>query len=73
VIFAEGEVYAASDLSLTDDAPTPPGRSEVTLTQSERSLIARALKRNSFNISHAAKELGLTRAALYRRMAKHGL
>jgi DNA-binding NtrC family response regulator len=73
VIFAEGEVYAASDLSLTDDAPAPPGRSEATLTQSERSLIARALKRNSFNISHAAKELGLTRAALYRRMAKHGL
>jgi DNA-binding NtrC family response regulator len=73
VIFAEGEVYAASDLSLTDDAPAPLGRSEATLTQSERSLIARALKRNSFNISHAAKELGLTRAALYRRMAKHGL
>ena len=39
----------------------------------ERHAIQRALTRNRYNISHAARDLGLTRAALYRRMEKHGL
>jgi transcriptional regulator of acetoin/glycerol metabolism len=30
------------------------------------------LKRHAFNISKAARELGLTRASLYRRMEKYG-
>ncbi len=75
VIFAEGESYRLSDLALTETQPTPaaPARSDLNLVESERTLISRALKRHNFNVSHAAKELGLTRAALYRRMAKHGL
>ena len=32
-----------------------------------------ALKRHGFNVSHAARDLGVTRPTLYRRMAKHGL
>jgi DNA-binding NtrC family response regulator len=39
----------------------------------ERNAIVRALARNEGNISAAAAALGLSRAALYRRMAKHGL
>jgi DNA-binding NtrC family response regulator len=39
----------------------------------ERSAIARALHHHGGNVSHAAKALGLTRPALYRRMEKHGL
>lgn len=39
----------------------------------ERSAIERALTRFQGNISSAAAALGLSRAALYRRMAKHGL
>jgi two-component system, response regulator RegA len=39
----------------------------------ERNAIARALARNGGNISSAAAALGLSRAALYRRIAKHGL
>lgn len=39
----------------------------------ERSAIERALARFQGNISSAATALGLSRAALYRRMAKHGL
>ncbi len=39
----------------------------------ERSAIERALARFQGNISSAASALGLSRAALYRRMAKHGL
>jgi len=75
VIFAEGDSYQLSDLALTESQHTPaaPVRSDLNLVESERALISRALKRHNFNVSHAAKQLGLTRAALYRRMAKHGL
>jgi DNA-binding NtrC family response regulator len=75
VIFAEGDSYQLSDLALTESQHTPatPARSDLNLVESERALISRALKRHNFNVSHAARELGLTRAALYRRMAKHGL
>jgi transcriptional regulator of acetoin/glycerol metabolism len=46
---------------------------DLNLDRSECDLIKQALNRHNFNISHAAKDLGLTRAALYRRMEKHGL
>jgi DNA-binding NtrC family response regulator len=39
----------------------------------ERNAIERALARHAGNISSAAAALGLSRAALYRRIAKHGL
>ncbi|MFT4075074.1 MAG: response regulator [Asticcacaulis sp.] len=52
--------------------PAPPPR-DLNLERSERDLIRLALERHQFNISQAAKDLGLTRAALYRRMEKHGL
>ena len=43
------------------------------LDRMEQILVEKSLKKHHYNISHAAKELGLTRAALYRRMEKHGL
>lgn len=46
---------------------------ELNLEVIEKQTISRALKQYKYNISHAAKALGLTRAALYRRMEKHGL
>ena len=46
---------------------------ELNLEKLERNAIQQALTRNRYNISHAARDLGLTRAALYRRMEKHGL
>ncbi len=75
VIFSDGARYEAADLeaalasSDVNSAVAPPA----SLAETERALVAAALKRASFNVSHAAKALGLTRAALYRRMAKHGL
>jgi len=46
---------------------------ELNLEVIEKQVIGKALKKHRYNISHTAKELGLTRAALYRRMEKHGL
>ena len=54
-------------------APPPAAPQDLNLERSERDLIKAALDRHRFNISNAAKDLGLTRAALYRRMEKHGL
>jgi DNA-binding NtrC family response regulator len=73
VIFSDGDRYEAADLRtalISSDMSVPPPPS---LVDHERALVADALKRASFNVSHAAKALGLSRAALYRRMAKHGL
>jgi DNA-binding NtrC family response regulator len=48
-------------------------RAEHNLDKIEKSTIENALRTYRYNISHTAKALGLTRAALYRRMEKHGL
>jgi DNA-binding NtrC family response regulator len=52
---------------------TRSARETATLDVLERSAIARALDRHEGNIAQAAIALGLSRPALYRRMAKHGL
>lgn len=47
--------------------------SNFNLDDVEKSVIQRAINMHGGNISKAAKELGLTRASLYRRLEKHGL
>jgi DNA-binding NtrC family response regulator len=46
---------------------------DLDLEALERNAIERALARHEGNVSLAAAALGLSRAALYRRMAKYGL
>ena len=58
------------------DAPTEPsgrGHDVLTLDEIERMMIERALEQSGRNITQAAELLGLSRFALYRRLAKHGL
>ena len=52
---------------------TESARAGTSLDALERSAIAGALDRHDGNIAQAASALGLSRPALYRRMAKHGL
>ena len=79
VILTSEAVLEPGDLQLTsaeEEAATPaptPIPTVLNLDQMEKETIHRALVKHGFNISHAAKELGLTRASLYRRMEKHGL
>jgi DNA-binding NtrC family response regulator len=67
------------DLQLTDDSSTAMQATVavlptvLNLDQMERAAIEKSLLKHGFNISHAAKELGLTRASLYRRMEKHDI
>jgi len=44
----------------------------MTLEEVERVLIQKALARNGGNVADAAKALGLSRSALYRRLERFG-
>lgn len=63
----------ASVRAAIDHPRVPPPPRDVNLERSERDLVRLALERCQFNVSQAAKDLGLTRGALYRRMEKYGL
>ncbi|MEN8248344.1 MAG: sigma-54 dependent transcriptional regulator [Bacteroidota bacterium] len=59
---------------LTATSDTMPTQTDnFNLDEIEKNVIHRAIEKHSGNISKAAKELGLTRASLYRRLEKHGL
>jgi transcriptional regulator of acetoin/glycerol metabolism len=45
----------------------------MTLDEVEKNMVIKALDHYKNNISKAAKSLGLSRAALYRRMEKFGI
>jgi DNA-binding NtrC family response regulator len=71
-ILASGERLEPQDFAFAT-APLSGTAEQFDLDQLERLTIARALTRFGGNISLAAAALGLTRPALYRRIAKHGL
>jgi two-component system, NtrC family, response regulator HydG len=75
VIMAEDSVLDASDLifSPIEQAQDIPDSSESTLSTIEKNTILRVIEQNSGNISKAAKELGITRTALYRRLNKYDI
>jgi len=75
VIMAEGEDIRESDLHLSSRRTDPAvaASAPTDLLSMEQQLIKAALEKHKGNISKAATDLGLTRAALYRRMEKYGL
>ena len=66
-------VVSSSEEKQISSAPLTQPDADLNLEHLEKQAISQALKQHGYNISHAAKTLGLTRAALYRRMEKHGL
>ena len=89
VILTDSQTLTINDFQLSNASPTSnnlnealiienveekqPVQGELNLELIEKQTIHQALKKHRYNISHSAKELGLTRAALYRSMEKHGL
>ena len=66
------------DFELAGDMQAKAGKSrlpigQMTLEEMERAMITEALRRHGHNMTHAAEALGLSRAALYRRLEKHGI
>ena len=87
VILGQGGEYGLADFGLgvvagsTTAATTVPATAvpaavtsnDMTLDALEREAIAATLAQFNGNISHAAKTLGISRAALYRKLGKHGI
>ncbi len=76
VILAEGKVLQPQDFFFEEQAHETAGElpeGSYQLEELEKMLITKQLKRCNGNITDAAKELGLTRQALYRRIEKYGL
>jgi len=76
IIMAEGEQLEADDfffLHQEDQGEQALADASFNLEEVEKGVIQRAIQKHGGNISKAAKELGLTRASLYRRLEKHGL
>ncbi len=76
IIMAESNVLSAKDIifsplestRLPDDEPA-----ELNLSSVEKNTILKVIDKHHGNISKAAKELGLTRTALYRRLSKYDI
>jgi two-component system, NtrC family, response regulator HydG len=76
VILAAGPLLEAADFSVASHfarPPPSPSPEASRLDAVERQTIARELEAHDRNISRTAQALGLSRAALYRRMQKYGL
>lgn len=74
VLLGDGDAIDAALLApdpVAAVATEPPARFD--LDENERAVIEAALREHRHNVSHAAMALGLSRGALYRRMARHGL
>lgn len=76
VIMAEGETIQAADIvfsQLETALPEIEGQDNMRLSNVEKSTILKVIQKHNGNITHAAKELGLTRTALYRRLDKYDI
>lgn len=72
VLLCEAAYIDVEDLALRSrDSRTQ--LENLTLDQAESHLIQRALKRAGGNVSEAARALGLSRSAFYRRLQQHGI
>ncbi len=75
VIMAESSMLEPDDFILTSGRKKQMGLEFETynLDDIENQIITKVLKQHQGNITKAAKDLGLTRTSLYRRMEKYGL
>ncbi|XKE45547.1 sigma-54 dependent transcriptional regulator [Halomonas organivorans] len=73
MVMCEHPLIRPSDLGL--ERRHSPSRYAESLEEArdmaERSVVLAGLSRNSFNVQHAARELGISRVTLYRLMEKH--
>lgn len=65
----KGDFLLTTTSQSSDQLPV----SGLNLEEIEKTVIRKAMNKHDGNISHAADELGLTRASLYRRLEKYGL
>jgi DNA-binding NtrC family response regulator len=72
VLMAQGDMIHAPDLALRRSAGSAPHLDDMSLEDVEALLIRKAMARHG-NVTLAAKALGLSRSALYRRLERYKL
>ena len=72
VLMAQASVIRASDLGLKVEAVSAGRLEDMSLEDVEAFLIRKSMSRYG-NVSHAARALGLSRSALYRRLERYKL
>jgi DNA-binding NtrC family response regulator len=75
IIMSDSKILQPTDFPLSPAESQQEGLifDNFNLDKIEKIIIQKTLKKFNGNVSHAAKELGLTRASLYRRMEKYGI
>ncbi len=74
VIMAEGDILSAKDILFSPiESTQSEEKTESNLSTVEKNTILKVIEKNNGNISKAAKELGITRTALYRRLSKYDI
>jgi DNA-binding NtrC family response regulator len=76
VIMSEGETLLADDLifsPIENAKQEAEEKADLNLSSVEKNTILRVIEKHHGNITKAAKELGLTRTALYRRLTKYDI
>ncbi len=73
IILSEGDSLMPSDVISNSPSAEIDLKDKMNLEVLEKATVLKAINKNNGVISQAAAELGLSRAALYRRMEKYGL
>jgi DNA-binding NtrC family response regulator len=73
VLMAQGSAIRLGELGLRIDRDATSRVEDMSLEEVEGFLIKKAMARFDGNVSQAAKALGLSRSALYRRLQRYGL
>ncbi|HEY8920410.1 MAG TPA: sigma-54 dependent transcriptional regulator [Chitinophaga sp.] len=73
VILSQGKSLMPKDVFVKSPAKEQELDTGYNLEEMERTIITQAMKKVNGNITEAARELGLSRAALYRRLEKYNL
>lgn len=73
VILSQGKMLMPKDVFVKSPAREQDLDTGYNLEEMERTIITQAMKKCNGNITEAARELGLSRAALYRRLEKYNL
>jgi DNA-binding NtrC family response regulator len=73
VLMAQGSTIRLGELGLRIDRDSTSRLEDMSLEDVEGFLIKKAMARFDGNVSQAAKALGLSRSALYRRLQRYGL
>lgn len=73
VLLAQADTIRAADLAMRSSSAAAQRLEDLPLDDVEKMLIRKALERHGGNVTHAAEALGLSRSALYRRIAAYGL